>query len=77
MFLCIVALLHTSSGTLTERKNVTKNGLAMANFEMEIFNECCRYTYLLIKTRKLTKIEQRCYNNHELGCCIESGFACS
>ena len=23
------------------------------------------------------KIEQRCYNNHELGCCIESGFACS
>ena len=49
----------------------------MANFEMEIFNECCRYTYLLIKTRKLTKIEQRCYNNHELGCCIKSGFACS
>ena len=23
------------------------------------------------------KIEQRCYNNHELGCCIKSGFACS
>ena len=23
------------------------------------------------------KIEQRCYNNHELGCCIKSGLACS
>ena len=23
------------------------------------------------------KIEQRCYNNHELGCCIKSGFASS
>ena len=23
------------------------------------------------------KIKQRCYNNHELGCCIKSGFACS
>ena len=23
------------------------------------------------------KIEQRCYNNHELGCCIKSGFVCS
>ena len=23
------------------------------------------------------KIEQRCYNNHEFGCCIKSGFACS
>ena len=23
------------------------------------------------------KIEQWCYNNHELGCCIISGFACS
>ena len=23
------------------------------------------------------KIEQRCHNNHELGCCIKSGFACS
>ena len=23
------------------------------------------------------KIEQWCYNNHELGCCIKSGFACS
>ena len=23
------------------------------------------------------KIEQRCYNNHELGCCIKSGFSCS
>ena len=23
------------------------------------------------------KIEQRCYNNYELGCCIKSGFACS
>ena len=23
------------------------------------------------------KIEQRCYNNHELGCCIKSGFECS
>ena len=23
------------------------------------------------------KVEQRCYNNHELGCCIKSGFACS
>ena len=23
------------------------------------------------------KIEQRCYNNHQLGCCTKSGFACS
>ena len=23
------------------------------------------------------KIERQCYNNHELGCCIKSGFACS
>ena len=23
------------------------------------------------------KIEQRCHNNHELCCCIKSGFACS
>ena len=23
------------------------------------------------------KNEQRCYNNHQLGCCIKSGFACS
>ena len=23
------------------------------------------------------KIEQRCYNDHELGCCIKSGFVCS
>ena len=23
------------------------------------------------------KVEQRCYHNHELGCCIKSGFACS
>ena len=23
------------------------------------------------------KIEERCYNNHELGCCIKSGFVCS
>ena len=23
------------------------------------------------------KIQQRCYNNHEHGCCIKSGFACS
>ena len=23
------------------------------------------------------KIEQRCYNNHVLGCCIKSDFACS
>ena len=23
------------------------------------------------------KIELRCYNNHELGCCIKSDFACS
>ena len=23
------------------------------------------------------KIERRCYNNHELGCCIKSDFACS
>ena len=29
----IVVHLHTSSGTLTERLNFSKNGLAMAKFE--------------------------------------------
>ena len=31
---------------------------------------CCHW---MIKFQ----IEQRCYNNRELGCCIKSGFACS
>ena len=31
----------------------------------------------VVREWRNNKIEQRCYNDHELGCCIKSGFACS
>ena len=31
----------------------------------------------VVREWRNNKIEQRCYNNHELGCCIKSSFACS
>ena len=33
LIICIVVHLHTSSGTVTERLNYSKKGLAMANSE--------------------------------------------
>ena len=38
---------------------------------------CSRMIAHVVKEWWNSKIEQRCYNNHERGCCINSGFSCS
>ena len=40
--LCIVAHLHMSSGTLTERRNFSKNGLALANLRVNSSKNICQ-----------------------------------